>query len=215
MFTPSGAIFDLDGTLFDSMWIWKKLDAEFLARHGHIATPDYTDAIKAMGWAEGAQYTIDRYHLPLTTEEVIQMWFDMSEEYYRTKVKMKPYAKEYLLALHEAGIPLAVATAMEPQTNIDVVLSANGLTGLFQNITVGTDVARGKGHADIYLLAAERMGIPPSECAVYEDLLTAIRGAAKGGFQTVAIFDSISENEWPDMEIEATRAVRSWKELLV
>ncbi|MBR3057676.1 MAG: HAD family phosphatase [Clostridiales bacterium] len=214
MFLPKAAIFDLDGTLFDSMGIWKSIDAEFLRRRGHVCTHDYTDAIKAMGWQEGAEYTIARYGLSETPEEVIQAWFDMSEDFYMHKVPMKPFAKEYLLALREKGVPLAVATSMEPQANIGNVLRAHGISEFFQNVTVATEVTRGKGYPDIYALAASRLGVSPSDCAVFEDILVAIRGASAGGFQTVGIFDPVSEGDWPAICAESTLAVRSWEELL-
>ncbi len=215
MFLPQAAIFDLDGTLFDSMWIWKQLDADFLAAHGQVITPDYTDAIKSMTWDEGARYTVERYGLSKTPEEVIQTWFDMSADYYRTKVKMKPYAKEYLAFLHEHGVPMAIATSMEPQHNIDIVLDANDLRPYFQNITVATEVSRGKGFPDIYLLAASRLGIEPARCAVYEDILAAMRGAKAGGFQTVGIYDSVSDGDWETIQKEADVSVRSWKDLMI
>jgi len=214
MFLPKAAIFDLDGTLLDSMWVWKKIDAQFLADRGFEVTQDYTDAIKAMGWEEGARYTIDRYGLSETPKQVIDTWFDMSEEYYRFHIPMKAGAKEYLSLLHEKGVPMAVATSMEPQKNIDIVLRANGIADYFQNITMSTEVTRGKGFPDIYLLAASRLGADPADCAVFEDILAAIRGAGNGGFQTVGIYDDISEGEWPLIEKEATLAVRNWQELL-
>lgn len=214
MFLPKAAIFDLDGTLLDSMWVWKKIDAQFLADRGFEVTQDYTDAIKAMGWEEGARYTIDRYGLSETPQQVIDTWFDMSEEYYRFHIPMKAGAKEYLSLLHEKGVPMAVATSMEPQKNIDIVLRANGIADYFQNITMSTEVTRGKGFPDIYLLAASRLGADPADCAVFEDILAAIRGAGNGGFQTVGIYDDISEGEWPLIEKEATLAVRNWQELL-
>lgn len=214
MFLPKAAIFDLDGTLLDSMWIWKQLDADFLAMHGQKITQDYTDAIKSMTWEEGARYTVERYGLSKTPQEVIQTWFDMSADYYRTKVTMKPHAKEYLAFLHEHGVPMAIATSMEPQHNIDIVLDANDIRKYFSNVTVASEVTRGKGFPDIYLLSASRLGLAPSECAVFEDILAAIRGAGSGGFQTVGIYDDISEGEWPTIQKEATLAVRSWRELM-
>ncbi|MBO4927381.1 MAG: HAD family phosphatase [Clostridiales bacterium] len=214
MFLPKAAIFDLDGTLLDSMWMWKSLDTEFLAQRGHVATQDYTDAIKCMGWEEGARYTIDRYGLSETPQQVIDAWFAMSEDCYRTHVTMKPFAKEYLQLLHDHGIPMAIATSMEPSKNIDVVIESNGLRPFFQNITMGSEVTRGKGFPDIYLLCASRLGVASEDCAVFEDILAAVRGAAKGGFQTVGIYDELSSGEWPQIEKEATVAVRSWEELL-
>lgn len=214
MFIPKAAIFDLDGTLFDSMTIWKQIDEEFLRQRGFTCTQDYTDAIKAMGWLEGAEYTIARYHLSETPEEVMNTWFAMSEEFYAHRVPMKPFAKEYLTLLSEHQVPMAVATSMEPQANIALVLGAHGITSLFKNITLSTEVSRGKGFPDIYELAASRLGVPPRECAVFEDILVAIRGAASGGFQTVGIFDPVSGNDWKDIEKEADLAVRTWQELL-
>ena len=205
---------DLDGTLLDSMQIWQKIDSEFLKRRGHICTPDYTDAIKSMSWQEGAEYTISRYGLPETPEQVIDAWFSMSHEFYMHEVQMKPYAKEYLLALHELGIPLAIATSMEPQENIEIVLRAHGILDLFRNITVTREVKRGKGFPDIYLLASERLGIEPSRCAVFEDILSALTGARQGGFLTVGIYDKLSEKDWPEIKKEATLAVTSFKELM-
>ena len=109
---------------------------------------------------------------------------------------------------------MAVATSMEPKKNIDVVIDSNGLRGYFQNITLNNEVSRGKGFPDIFLLAASRLGVDPSECAVFEDILAAVRGAKAGGFQTVGIFDELSAADWPDMQKEATIAASSWKDLL-
>jgi len=214
MFIPKAAIFDLDGTLFDSMWIWKKIDEEFLRRRGITCTDDYSDALKSMGWQEGAEYTVGRYHLSETPEQVIEAWFDMSREFYAHRIQMKPFAKEYLRLLEEHHVPMAVATSMEPQENIAISLNAHGIASLFQNITLSTEVTRGKGFPDIYELAASRLGIAQSDCAVFEDILVGIRGAAKGGFQTVGIYDIVSDNNWTDIKKEATLAVRSWQELL-
>ena len=192
MFLPQAAIFDMDGTLLDSMWVWRQIDADFLAAHGHLITPDYTDAIKCMGWEEGARYTIDRYGLDQTPQQVIEEWFDMCADYYRTRIDLKPYAREYLSFLHEHGIPMAIATSMEPQHNIDIVLDRFDMRSFFQNITVSTEVSRGKGFPDI----------------------GAIRGAKAGAFQTVGIYDTVSEGDWEDIKNEADVAVRSWKDLM-
>lgn len=213
-YLPQAAIFDLDGTLLDSMWVWKQIDADFLASFGHQVTPDYTDAIKAMTWEDGARYTIDRYGLPKTPEQVIDIWLDMARDYYRTEVKLKPGAKAYLDYLHAHQVPMAIATSMCPVENIEIALSANGLTGYFSSITHSSEVTRDKSHPDIYLLAAERLGMDPANCAVFEDILAAVKGAQEGGFQTVAIFDPISENDWARIETTATLAVRSWNDLL-
>lgn len=213
-FLPQAAIFDLDGTLLDSMWVWKKVDADFLASFGFPVTPDYTHAIKAMTWEDGARYTIERYHLPKTPQEVIEMWMDMSRNAYRDDVKLKPGAKAYLDFLHQQNIPMVIATSMCPMECIDLVLTSNGVRDYFQNITHSSEVTCNKSQPDIYLLTAERLGVPPENCTVFEDILPAIQGAKAGAFQVVGIYDSTSENDWEQITSTADLAVRSWNDLL-
>ena len=209
MFLPKAAIFDLDGTLLDSMWIWEKLDAKFLEMHGITVTPDYTDAIKSMTWKDGA-----RYGLSETPQQVIDAWLDLAKEAYMHEVELKTGAREYLEFLSSHHVPMAVATSMYPKENIGPILEHNGILQYFQNITHSSEVTRDKSHPDIYLLAAERLSVEPSSCAVFEDILPAIQGATKGGFQTVAIFDSVSRNDWEEISKTATKAVMSFEDLL-
>lgn len=215
MFLPKAAIFDLDGTLLDSMWIWEKLDAKFLEMHGITVTPDYTDAIKSMTWEDGARYTIDRYGLSETPQQVIDAWLDLAKEAYMHEVELKKGAREYLELLSSHHVPMAVATSMYPKENIGLILEHNGILQYFQNITHSSEVTKDKSHPDIYLLAAERLSAEPSSCAVFEDILPAIQGALKGGFQTVAIFDSVSRNDWEEIQKTATKAVMSFEDLLL
>ena len=214
MYIPKAAIFDLDGTLLDSMWMWKKCDERFLEERGHKCTKDYTDAVKSMGWQDGAEYTIARYGLDETPEEVIEAWFQLSRDFYDNEVKLKPFARDYLMMLKEQGVPMAIATSMEPRSFIEHVLETHGIADLFKAVLHSADFPGGKNSEYVYLAAAEAVGTKPENCAVFEDVLTAIRGARKGGFNVVAIYDSISAHDWPVMSEEATLAVKGWDELL-
>ena len=108
------AIFDLDGTLLDSMYVWHAVDERFFAERGLTLTPDYAKAIAGMSYRETALYTKKRYGLTEPWEEIVQIWTRMAEREYRENVRLKPGAEAYLRALKARGVRLAVATAMPP-----------------------------------------------------------------------------------------------------
>lgn len=186
-----GAIFDLDGTLVDSMGVWRQIDVDFLGKRGLSVPPDYLDAITPMGFEAAADYTIDRFGFPETREEIIREWYDMAIYAYANTVPLKKGAMEYLQMLKEQNIKMAVATASDKQLVIPA-LTNNGVIHMFDNITTVQEVSRGKGFPDVYDKAAERMGIHPAECIVFEDILAGIQGAHMGGYRAVAIFDEHS-----------------------
>ena len=106
-----GAIFDLDGTLLDSMGMWDDIDVAFLSRRGLTVPDDYVQAIVPLSFRETAVYTIDRFGLTETPEAVMEEWMRMAEEAYAFRVEPKPYAAELLRRWKARGIRLAVATA--------------------------------------------------------------------------------------------------------
>lgn len=182
-----GAIFDLDGTLFDSLWVWQEIDKRFLSRRGIEVPSDYAEKIGAMNFLRSAEYTIERFGLKETPEELMGEWMDMSRKIYAEEIKLKPLAKDFLLALKSKGIKLAVATSSVKELYMPALLS-NKIADLFDHIA-DTSHSRGKDFSDVYLEAARHLGLEPRECAVFEDLPTALRSAHEGGFVTVAVCD--------------------------
>lgn len=211
--TIAGAIFDLDGTLLDSMQLWKEIDNEFISHHGHIVTPEYTYAMKTMGYEEAARYTVELFNLPLTPVEVVQEWNRMARDKYAHEVRLKPGAEELLNCLRVRGIRLSVATALTLE-NATIALEANGILDCFEHISTLDEVTRGKGSPDIYLLAAEKMSLSPDQCVVFEDILLGIKAAKTAGFMTCGIYDKVSHDEWPDMQETATSAFQSFTEMI-
>lgn len=208
-----GAIFDLDGTLLDSMHIWQQIDIDFLACRGIVATPDYSQAIKSMGFRAAAVYTVERFQLSDTPEEVIVAWNEMAKDYYASHILLKPFAREYISQLIAEGITLGIATALH-DASVSDVLKHNQIHHHFHSFSTLSEVSRGKGFPDIYLLAAQKMGLRPDECMVFEDIYEGIKGAKAGGFYVCGVYDASSANEWPSISCLADQAIHGFDEML-
>lgn len=182
-----GAIFDLDGTLFDSLWVWGEIDKRFLSGRGIDVPPDYAAAVSTMNFFRCAEYTIERFGLSETPDALVAEWLDMAKDVYAHEIGLKKGAAELLARLDKRGVKLAVATS----SNRDLYLPAlknNGIFGLFDFIADTSDT-RGKDFPDVYLKAAKGLGLAPGECLVFEDLPAALVSAKKGGFTTVGVSD--------------------------
>jgi HAD superfamily hydrolase (TIGR01509 family) len=213
MENKKGAIFDLDGTLLDSMQMWMEIDIRFLKEHGICATEDYSQTVKTLGYRKAAEYTIERYHMPLSVDEVVSRWGAMANEEYATRIRLKEGAEEYIRRLHKNGRKLAIATALT-LSSVEFALRNNGIFELFESVTMLHEVSRGKGFPDIYLLAAERLSLKPDECVVYEDILEGIFGAKAGGFLVCGVYDDSSMHDWSQIQSIADHAITNWHELL-
>ncbi len=207
------AIFDLDGTLIDSMGVWQEADRLFLTRRGLEHTRDYSDAVKAMHFATAAAYTIERFGLKEMPEEVIAEWRSYVKEEYDLHIPLKDGALEYLKWLDGQGVKIALATSNE-QELCGGTLKRLGIDRFVRSVTCTHEVSRPKDFPDVYLLAAQRLGVEPREAAVYEDSLKGLRAAKDGGFVPVAVYDDASAHDWAEMERIAHRAVRDLRELM-
>ena len=209
----TGFIFDLDGTLLDSLWVWSEVDEVFLSRRGLPILPDYAQSIAHLGFADAARYTIDRFGLDETPEQLMQEWYDLARAAYRDRVPLKPHAEEFLRKLCARGVHISAATSSEPELVLPC-LDRLGITGLFENITTIHEVNGDKSSPDIYLLAAERMGVVPNQCVVFEDILRGIQSAKSAGFYTVAVEEPASALDQMEIQKTADRYIRSFAELL-
>ena len=189
-----GAIFDLDGTLVDSMGVWHRIDDEFLGRRGFPADESYKQAVKTMKYETAAHYTIERYGLSETPEEVMAEWDSMALHEYRYNIKCKPGAAEFLNELKKRGIKIALATVSH-RALLEAVLKGNHIFGLFDVLTDVSQVSRGKEEPDLYWFAAKQMELEPEECIVFEDVLLGIDSAKRGGFYTCGVKDHSSYAE--------------------
>ncbi|MCL5058445.1 MAG: HAD family phosphatase [Actinobacteria bacterium] len=205
------AIFDLDGTLIDSMGVWDRLGNEFLAARG-IDCPDISYEVKNMSFMEAAGYYIEKFSLKDTRDQLMAIWNDMAFKEYAENIDLKKGAREYILSLCSGGIKLGLATAADYRL-AGAVLRRHGLFPLFQAVVTVGDVVRGKEYPDIFLLTAQRMNVRPEDCVVFEDCLHAVKGAKKAGMRVWAVYDSFSAHEKKDIECIADKYIHSFDEL--
>ncbi|MFR8314476.1 HAD family hydrolase [Eubacterium ventriosum] len=208
-----GAVFDLDGTLLDSSWVWEKVDEKFLGDRGFQVPDDYVDEISPLGAERAAVCTIERFGLNEDKDDIVREWIEMAKKEYATEVVCKPYAKEFLEELHKLNIKMAVATSSDRELFMKT-LEREGILKYFQKIVTVDEVERGKGYPDIYEEAARRIKVNPHKCLVFEDILAGVTGASLGEFNVVAVFDEKSKHNWEKIKSISKYSINDYKELL-
>ena len=208
-----GAVFDLDGTLLDSSWVWEKVDEKFLGDRGFQVPDDYVDEISPLGAERAAVYTIERFGLNEDKDDIVREWIEMAKKEYATEVVCKPYAKEFLEELQKLNIKMAVATSSDRELFMKT-LEREGILKYFQKIVTVDEVERGKGYPDIYEEAARRIKVNPHKCLVFEDILAGVTGASLGEFNVAAVFDEKSKHNWEKIKSISKYSINDYKELL-
>lgn len=184
-------IFDLDGTLVDSMWMWKQIDIEYLGRFGHELPPLLQREIEGMSFSETAVYFKETFQIPDSLEEIKQTWINMSIEKYRNEVPLKKGAKRFLEYLKQSGIRTGIATS-NGRAMVDAVIDSLKLKPYFQTITTACEVAAGKPAPDIYLKVADILQVEPLQCMVFEDVPAGIQAGKSAGMEVCAVEDGFS-----------------------
>lgn len=187
-----GAIFDLDGTILDSMYVWKKVDDDFFIGEGMVKPNNYMEEISAMCDYDIAIYTINKYHVNYSPEKLVEKWHDMARKEYVNNVLSKPYVKEYLDKLKKENIKLGIATALDEELFIPC-LKRNGLYEYFDDLKNLKELNTSKNDPDIYLKVANNLGVKPNECMVFEDILVACKASKNAGFYTIGVYDNNNE----------------------
>lgn len=210
----NAAIFDFDGTLVDSMYVWAKVDESFLTQRGISVTEEYTDKMRSMFFETAAAYTKETYELSESVEEIMQIWLDMAHYEYANCVKLKPYAAEYIKKLKDSGIKIGMATSNNPYL-LKPCLDNNGLSGVFDCICYTSEVGVNKSNPDVYLYTAEKLGVKPNECVVFEDIIEGLKSAGSVGMKTIAVYDPSNEIYLQDIKNAADVFIESYHELIL
>lgn len=184
-------IFDLDGTLVDSMWMWKDIDIEFLKVYGYECPDDLQKVIEGMSFSETAAYFKERFRLPLALEEIKAIWTEMSLNKYRHEVPLKQGVREFLQYLKDRGLKAGIATS-NGREMVDAVIASLNIGPYFQVITTACEVAAGKPEPDIYLKVADSLQVKPEDCLVFEDVPAGILAGKRAGMKVCAVEDEFS-----------------------
>lgn len=182
-----GAIFDLDGTILDSMSLWDGLPEAYLRSVGCVPRPDVNDAVRALSLFQAARYFQREYGLALSEEAITDGVRSMVARYYEREAAAKPGASAFLEALSRQGIRLCLATATDERL-ARAALERLGLARLFCGVFT-TLPGLEKDKPEIYRRALARLGTEKKRTAVFEDAVHALRTAKADGFPTVAVYD--------------------------
>ena len=187
-------LFDLDGTLIDSMWMWHAIDVEYLAGFGLETPDDLGAAIEGMGFSETAAYFKDRFRLPDSIEQIKKTWNNMAHDIYCTRVPLKTGVMKFLKHLKTKGIKTAIGTSNSVELANDVI-DALGISDYFDTLVTACMVNAGKPKPDIYLRAAQNLGVSPEKCIVFEDIPQGILAGKNAGMTTIGVLWGFRDEE--------------------
>lgn len=207
-------IFDLDGTLVDSMWIWKAIDIEYLGRFGIALPPDLQSRIEGMSFDETAVFFKKEFHIPQTLDEIKQTWNEMAMDYYLNKVTLKEGIKELLEYCHLHSIKLGIATSNSKEL-MSAIANVHGFNKYFSCIMTGSDIIKGKPAPDIYLSVASKLNVAPDKCLVFEDIIPGIQAGISAGMTVCAVEDAYSADKREEKEKAADYYINSFTELFI
>lgn len=183
-----GAIFDVDGTLLDSMSIWDNIGEDYLRSIGHEPRENLAETFKEMSLYQAACYYRTKYEVPLSPEEIIEGINRMVENFYLYEAPLKPGAAGFLESLYRGGVKMCVATATD-QLLIKGALDRCGVGKYFSKIFTCETVGHGKDEPFIYREGLKHLGTKLSDTVVFEDAVHALETAKADGFLTAAVYD--------------------------
>ena len=184
-------LFDLDGTLVDSMWMWKDIDMEYLGKYGITLPPELQEYIEGMSFSEVSAYFKEAFGIKESLEEIKSEWVSMAKYKYTHEVPLKPGALRFLKHLKEQGIPMGIATS-NSRDLLDAVLESLQISPYFDCCMTSCEAGAGKPAPDIYLKVAKILKTEPKDCLIFEDTPAGILAGNRAGIPVCAMADENS-----------------------
>ena len=184
-------IFDQDGTLVDSMWMWPEIDKEYLGRFGIEYDDNLKNEIDGISFHETAVYFKNKFGISDSIEKICKDWEDMAYDKYKYEVKEKRGCQKFLEQLKSKGIKMGIATSNN-RSMVDVVLESLGMKNFFEVITTSDEVKKGKPAPDVYLTTAKLLNVEPKHCLVFEDVVAGIIAGKSAGMKVCAVEDDFT-----------------------
>ncbi len=204
-------LFDMDGTIVDSMWMWRNIDIEFLGNRKIELPDDLQKEIEGMSFKETAVYFKQRFAFKETIEELMLIWNDMAMDKYKYEVPLKSGVMDFLKQLKENNIKMGIATSNSAEL-ARACLEALSITGYFDAIVTAGEVNAGKPAPDIYLECARQCGVKPEECLVFEDIIAGIQAGHNAGMKVCAVQDEYSMDVDAEKRKMADYYIENFKE---
>lgn len=206
------AIFDFDGTLFDSSGYWVGVIARFFARRRLVPPDNIIGIIKPLGIKDAAGMFVQEFKLEEDAAQVAQSWRNQMGDNYRNVIPLREFAREYIEKLRSQGVKVCMATAME-RDFVMPALEREAVTELFDSIVTIADVNANKSSAKIFEFCAQKYGAKPCECMVYEDSPKAAEVCSKAGFKVTGVYDGVCEDDPELMKPFCNKYIYSFEEL--
>lgn len=183
------ALFDLDGTLFDSVDVWERIDVEYLEKRGFAPSDEYRNAISALGNLETARFSVRYFGLNETPEALAAEWTEMAISAYSEKIELLPGSYEYIEACKRDGIKIYAVTSLDKALALPC-MKRNGIYGFFDGMITADETGLTKKSSAIYEHAAAVAGVSANACVVFDDVAAALSSAKSAGMLTVCILGS-------------------------
>ncbi len=207
-------IFDIDGTLVDSMGVWYDIDVEYFKLLEIPMPPTIQKDIEGMSFTETAIYFKETFDIREKTIEDIKLdWIRMAQEKYLYEIKAKPGAKEFINFLKEKGIKTGCATSNDRNLAM-AALQAHGWTGKMDSVRTACEVNTGKPAPDIYLKVAEDLGAAPENCLVFEDIPNGMRAGKAAGMTVIGVEDESAKKYRTEIDEICDYFIKDYYEML-
>ncbi|MGI5891825.1 MAG: thiamine phosphate synthase [Bacillota bacterium] len=210
---PQGMIFDMDGTLLDSLPAWSQLTDNFLLKFQVNPPPDIHKIIEKFTLEESAKYFADNFPVSMTGREILAQWRQEMSDQYKYHIKLKPGVKEFVSIMYEKGVKMCVATLTDKNL-AQIALERLGVAQYMQFIITVEEAGQRKTNPKIYLEAAKKLGCDPQDCMVFEDALYAVSAAKNAGFSVCGIIDDLTIDYEGKLKQICDLTINSFEEIL-
>lgn len=204
-----GAIFDADGTLIDSMHIWRELGARYLESLNVTPEENLSAKLYPMSLEQSCKYLKTHYNLRESESDILSGILGIIEGFYRDEVTLKDGVREFLSAMSDKNIPMIIATSGNREL-LSSALTRNGIAEYFEEIFTCSELSTTKHEPDIFMACAEFLGLSPESVGVFEDSLFALETAKRAGFMTFGVADDSNIHQWKMIQSTADYTIESF-----
>ena len=206
-------LFDLDGTLVESMSMWGDIDVDYLKKF-HLPVPEgLQKAIEGLSMYQTAVYFKENFAIEDSLEDIMDEWNRMAYKKYTTEIPLKPGVRAFLDVLKSKNIPCGIATS-NSRILTEAILKSHQVENYFSVMVTGDEITNGKPDPEVYLEAARKLGVAPEHCLVFEDIPFGIMAGKRAGMTVCAVEDDYSMNDMEEKIRLADFYIKSYEELL-